>query len=229
MGEECRHERCGEPSDIEGAREELTGESVEEFGELVRYTAAGFLGGIALGFLLDHFGLSRSGLGQWLVRTVSGEGESLLEGFYALKKRLSGAVASMAQAYGAGKLLGMVLPWVIDGASRLAGVDVYGVQGFYIPYFYALSDQIGGQAAGYVFLRRHAGTPGRAVRAYFTHPVMVTGFVVILAVPAALFTARFLGFSPSTQVLTAAETIAANLCWLPPLVGWISERNRSRQ
>jgi len=58
---------------------------------------------------------------------------------------------------------------------------------------------------------------------------MLTGFAVILAVPAALLAARLLGFSPSTQVLTAAETIAANLCWLPPLVGWISEQNRSRQ
>lgn len=217
----------GKPEDIRVAGRELTGEHVGEFGELVRYTAAGFIGGIALGVVFDALGLSRSGMGQWLVRTVSGEGESLLEGFYALRKRVSGAVGSMAQAYGAGKLMGMVLPWVVDAASRMAGVDVYGVQGFYIPYFYALSDQIGGQAAGYLFLRRHSPGASEAVRAYFTHPVMLTGFIVILAVPAALLLARLLGFSPSTQVLTAAETIAANLCWLPPLAGWLSERQRA--
>lgn len=223
MGDRCSRDDCRVRSDTQEACEELTEESVEEFGELIRYTATGFMGGLALGFLLDQIGLSRSGIGQWLVRTVSGEGESILEGVFALRKRMAGAVGSMAQAYGAGKLLGMVLPWVIDAASRLAGLDVYGVQGFYIPYFYALSDQIGGQVSGYVFLRRHSGSAREAVRSYFSHPVMLTGFVVILAVPAGLLLARVLGFSPSTQVLTAAETIVANLCWLPPLAGFASE------
>ena len=31
-------------------------------------------------------------------------------------------------------------------------------------------------------------------------------------------------FVPSTQVLTALETIASNLCWVPPAVGWLWER-----
>lgn len=35
--------------------------------------------------------------------------------------------------------------------------------------------------------------------------------------------------SPGTQVLTAAETITANLCWLPPVVGWLSERRSQEQ
>jgi hypothetical protein len=58
-----------------------------------------------------------------------------------------------------------LLPGFIDGVSRLAGIDVYGVEGFYI--------------------------------------------------------ARLMGFSPTTQVYTALETTVANLCWVPPLVGWL--------
>ncbi|HPI92449.1 MAG TPA: hypothetical protein PLT09_03530 [Deltaproteobacteria bacterium] len=226
MSDGCCRGDCRETSDLREACGELTEESVEEFGELIRYTASGFIGGLVLGFILDLAGLSRNGIGQWLVRTISGEGESILEGVFALRKRVSGAIGSMAQAYGTGKLLGMVLPWLIDGVSRLAGMDVYGVQGFYIPYFYALSDQIGGQVSGYVFLRKHSDSPRRALKSYFSHPVMLSGFIVILAVPAGLFVARVLGFSPSTQVLTATETIAANLCWLPPLAGWIAEKKR---
>lgn len=49
----------------------------------------------------------------------------------------------MAEAYGRGKFFGVFIPWIIDLVSRIAGVDVYGVEGFYIPYFYAISDQIG--------------------------------------------------------------------------------------
>gem|GEM_PF-6368599 len=37
-----------------------------------------------------------------------------------------------------GKLIGMTVPWIIDWGSRLFSVDVCGVEGFYIPYFYAL-------------------------------------------------------------------------------------------
>lgn len=207
--------------------EELTEETVEEFGELVRYTATGFIGGLVCGAVLDHFGFQKSGIGQWLVRTLSGEGESILEGIFSLRKRIAGSVASMAQAYGTGKLLGMVFPWIIDWLSRLAGVDVNGVSGFYIPYFYALSDQIGGNISGYVFLRRRSQGASEALRSYITHPVMLTGLIIILTIPAALAAARFSGFTPSTQTLTALETIVANLCWVPPLIGWLSERNSS--
>jgi hypothetical protein len=199
-------------------------ESEEGFGELLRYTAAGFGGGLLLAGALDHLGLQRSGLGQWAVRTLSGEGESLLEGLYALRKRLAAASGSMAEAYGWGKLLGMAAPWAIDGISRLLGVDVYGVEGFYIPYFYALSDQIGANISGLVFLRRQQGSWGSAIGAYARHPVMLASLLVVLVVPLALVAARLLGFRPTTQLLAAAETIAANLCWLPPLVGWLAER-----
>jgi hypothetical protein len=240
-------ERDGDP--IEEVRQELGGEG---FGELVRYTAAGYVGGVVLGGVLDALGFQRSAVGQWLVRTLAGEGESVMEGVYALRRRLAERGASLAEAYGWGKLIGMTVPWWIDWGSRLLGVNVYGVEAFYgmtvpwwidwgsrllgvnvygveafyIPYFYAMSDQIGGNVSGLLFLRRRDGSWRRAIPAYFRHPVMLTGLVVVLVVPAGLLAARLLGFSPSTQVLTALETMAANLCWLPPAVGWWWERGR---
>lgn len=171
--------------------------------------------------------MQRSAVGQWFVRTVSGEGESILEGLYALRKRVSGAAGTMAEAYGWGKLAGMAFPWLVDWGSRLAGVDVYGVEGFYIPYFYALSDQIGANLSGFAFLCRREGSAAGAFRRYVRDAVMLSSLAVILIVPAGLFAARLLGFSPTTQLFTALETVAANLCWLPPLVGWLRER-RSR-
>ena len=81
-----------------------------EFSELIRYTIPGFVDGLILGVLLDFFGLQRSSVGQWIVSTVSGEGESILEGIYSLRKRLRRATGSMAQAYGWGKLIGMLIP-----------------------------------------------------------------------------------------------------------------------
>jgi hypothetical protein len=195
-----------------------------EFGELLRFTFAGYVGGFLLGLGLDGAGLQRSAVGQWLVRTLAGEGESILEGGYALRQRLRRGPGSMAEAYGWGKLLGMAIPWVIDWGSRLAGVDMYGVPGFYIPFFYAMTDQIGGNVSGFVFLWRRAGGVQDALAAYVRHPVMVAGLGVLLIVPAGLLGARLLGFSPNTQLLTALETIVANLCWLPPTVGWLAER-----
>ncbi len=213
-------------ADEPGERHEAHHGESEEFGELIRYTAAGWAGGLVLGGILDALGFQRSAVGQWLVRTLAGEGESILEGLFALRKRLAGRAASMAQAYGWGKLLGMTVPWWIDWGSRLLGVDVYGVAGFYIPYFYAMSDQIGGNASGLAFLIRREGSWRTGLAAYFRHPVMLAGLAVIFAVPAALLLARVVGFSPTTQVLTALETIVANLCWLPPAVGWWQERRR---
>jgi hypothetical protein len=198
----------------------------EEFGELLKFTAAGYGAGLALGALLDGYGLPRSAVGQWLVRTLTGEGESLFEGVYALRARLRGAADSMAEAYGWGKLLGMAAPWLIDWGSRWAGVDVYGVEAFYIPFFYAMSDQIGANVSGLVYLRRREDDWSGALRHYARHPVMLTSLAVILVVPVGLLAARLLGFSPTTQVRTAVETIAANLCWLPPLVGWQAERRQ---
>jgi hypothetical protein len=132
----------------------------------------------------------------------------------------------MAEAYGWGKLFGLAVPWVIDLGSRLAGVNVYGVEGFYIPYFYALSDQIGANISGMLYLKRKEGSWNRGFERYIHHPVMLASLAVILIVPAGLLLARIIGFSPTTQTFTAFETIAANLCWVPPLVGWFMERRR---
>ncbi|NNG17085.1 MAG: hypothetical protein HKM89_11455 [Gemmatimonadales bacterium] len=197
-----------------------------EFGELVKFTITGWAGGLAFGFVLDALGFQRSPWGQWLVRTLSGEGESLLEGLYAIRQRMARATGSLAEAYGWGKLLGIAVPWVIDLASRLAGVDVYGVSGFYIPFFYAMSDQIGGNLSGLVFLRRQSPSWSTALGRYFTHPVMVAGLILIVLVPVGLLAARLAGWSPTTQTKTALETIVANLCWVPPLLGWLGERRR---
>lgn len=216
--------------DIDTELEELEDEEEEEeeeFGELLRYTITGYLGGLILGFSLDSFGFQRSAIGQWLVRTISGEGESILEGLYALRKRFNKSKIGMAEAYGWGKFLGMTIPWWIDWGSRLFGVDVYGVEGFYIPYFYAMSDQIGGNLSGLFHLRRRTGTWRKALSEYFRHPVMISGLLVIFLVPVGLFISRLVGFSPSTQVLTALETIVSNLCWIPPMVGWLRERQHS--
>jgi hypothetical protein len=131
----------------------------------------------------------------------------------------------MAEAYGWGKLFGMAVPWIIDWGSRLLSVDVYGVEGFYIPYFYALSDQIGASVSGLIYLRKKERSWSKTIKQYIHHPVMLTSLLVILIVPLGLLTARLLGFSPTTQTFTALETIAANLCWLPPLVGWLRERS----
>ncbi|MGC9445093.1 MAG: hypothetical protein ACP5E9_09250 [Candidatus Methanospirareceae archaeon] len=198
----------------------------EEFGVLIKYTGAGFAGSVLLGAVLDYYGFHRSAVGQWLVRTISGEGESIFEGIYALRHRLSGSTASMAEAYGWGKIFGMAVPWVVDWSSRLAGVDVYGAAGFYIPYFYALSDQIGANISGLLFLRRQEGAWRTAFGHYVHHPVMLASLAIILVVPFGLLSARLLGFSPTTQVYTALETMAANLCWIPPLVGWLREKYR---
>ena len=177
-----------------------------------------------VGALLDYFGFHRSAIGQWLVRTLSGGGESIFEGIYAFRHRMSGSTGSMAEAYGWGKFFGMLAPWLIDGGSRLLGVDVYGVEGFYIPYFYALSDQIGANISGLLFLRRQEGTWLKAFGRYICHPVMLASLAIILIVPAGLLSARLSGFSPTTQVYTALETTVANLCWVPPLVGWLREK-----
>jgi hypothetical protein len=198
-------------------------ESGDEFGELVRFTVAGFVGGLALGVALDSLGFQLSSIGQWLVRTLSGEGESVFEGIYALRQRFRRARGTMAEAYGWGKVMGMTVPWIVDWGSRALGVDVYGVQGFYIPYLYTMSDQIGANVSGLLFLRRQQGSWRTALAGYVRHPVLVTSLFVVLLVPMGLLLARVGGFSPTTQTYTALEAIAANLCWVPPLVGGLTE------
>ncbi len=201
-------------------------EEEEEFGELIKFTFAGFAGGLSLGWLLDRLGFQQNPVGEWAVRTLAGEGESILEGVFSIKKRLSGSAHSLAQAYGWGKLIGMTVPWWIDLFSRLAGVNVYGWQGFYIPYFYAMSDQLGANVSGFIYIYRHERSLKRAFTRYIKNPVMLTSLLVILVVPLGLLIARLLGFSPTTNLFVALETVAANLCWLPPLVGMLVEKRR---
>ncbi len=211
-------------------KERGEGEESEEegFGELIKFTLPGFISAIIAGVLFDYFGLQLSAVGQWIVRTLAGEGESIFEGIYSIRKRLSKAAGSMAEAYGWGKLVGMMLPWVVDWGSRLAGVDVYAIEGFYIPFFYAMSDQIGANISGSIYLRKKEGSWGNAFKVYFRHPVMLTSLAVILIVPVGLLMARLLGFSPTNQKYTALETIAANLCWLPVVIGWLAGRRKKQ-
>lgn len=210
----------------EGFSKEEFPEEREKFSELIKYTLPGYALGLLAGVFLDFQGYQRSSVGQWLVRTLAGEGESIFEGFFSIRQRIRKAESSMAEAYGWGKLFGITIPWIIDFGSRLAGVDVYGVEGFYIPYFYALSDQIGANISGMLFLRRKEGSWKAGFSRYIRHPVMLASLLVITLVPLGLLGARILGFSPTTQTFTALETIAANLCWVPPLVGWLNEKYR---
>ena len=194
------------------------------FTELVRYTLPGYIVGLLLGAGLDGLGLQTSALGNWLVRTLTGESESLFEGAFALRQRIQGRNRGMAEAYGWGKLIGVALPWLIDWGSRAAGLDILAVEGFFIPYFYGMTDQMVGNLSGLLFLRRQEKKWKPALGAYFRHPVMVSGLILILALPLVLLVGRMLGFSPRTQVLTGLETMVANLCWIPPIVGSFVER-----
>jgi len=196
----------------------------EGFGDLLKFTIPGYIAAILTGGILDFFGFHTSGFGQVLVRTLAGEGESILEGIYSMRQRVKKAAGSLAEAYGWGKLFGMGVPWLVDGISRLADIDMYGAGSFYVPYFYALSDQIGANVAGSIFIKRQQKTLKKSLKVYFTNPVMITSLIVILIAPIGLLMVRLAGFSPTTQKYTALETIAANLCWLPVVVGWLAEK-----
>ncbi len=71
----------------------------EGFGELIKFTIVGFAGGLILGAVLDSYGFQRSGAGQWLVRTLSGEGESIFEGAYSIRQRLHRAESSLSELF----------------------------------------------------------------------------------------------------------------------------------
>jgi hypothetical protein len=192
----------------------------EPFGELVAFTLTGYIGGLLLAWTLDSYGLHQNALGQGAVRTLAGEGESIMEGVFALRRRAAGKAGSLAEAYAWGKVLGMVLPWIVDAGSRLVGIDVNAPEGFYVPYLYAMGDQFGAAILGFVFLRNLTGTTWAAARSFLRSPVMLATLSVLVVVPVGLLVVRLLGFSPTNQILTALEVMAANLCWVPPVVGW---------
>ena len=94
-------------------------------------------------------------------------------------------------------------------------MNVYGVESFYVPFLYAMSDQMGASISGLLYRRRREPTWRAAWARYARNPVMIASLAVILTAPAGLLAARLLGFSPTSQVRTAVETIAANLCCDP--------------
>jgi len=75
-----------------------------------------------------------------------------------------------------------------------------------------------------IFLRKKTGAWGRTLSEYLRHPVMLSSAAIILVVPIGLLIARLLEFSLTTQISTAVETIVVNLCWVPPLVGWLMRK-----
>ncbi len=176
----------------EGVKDSV--EEKSEFGKLLKYTVLVYASGLFVGVLLDFLGLQRSSIGQWIVRALSGEGESIFDRVYALRRRFHRKSGSIAEAYGGGKFL---------------------------PYLYALSAQMGANISGLVFLRKKERSWSKAINQYVRHPVMLTSLLVIFIVPIRLLVTRLMGFSPTAQVYTALETIPINLCWLPPLVGWL--------
>ena len=120
---------------------------VKGYKELSLFTFVGFAGGLGLGAVLDALGFSASAAGEWLVRTISGEGEDISEGLWVLRSRMRRKKAEAqerageeeqaeeeleeeglvwfeeeaAEAYGAGKVAGMVFPWAVDAVSAWRG------------------------------------------------------------------------------------------------------------
>lgn len=215
---------------------------VKGYKELSRFTFAGFLGGLGLGAVLDALGFSASAIGEWAVRTLSGEGEDLAEGAWVLRSRLrrgqtteaeaeegeepSGSEA--AEAYGTGKVLGMAFPWAVDALSRFAGVDVRAPEGSYVAYFYSLADQIGANVSGLRHHLRKSESLRAGLASYFHDPVMVASLTVITLPLAVLYLVRSAGWRPDLLVLAALEGILLNLCWVPPLVAWFWDRRLQR-
>lgn len=241
--EEWRHAYRVE---LEKYRAECRRTGVKGYKELSLFTFVGFAGGLGLGAVLDGLGFSASAIGEWAVRTLSGEGEDLAEGAWVLRSRLrrrgskeqereeedekleeEGLVwfeEEAAEAYGTGKVVGMAFPWAVDAVSRLAGVDVRAPEGSYVAYFYSLADQLFATLNGFRYHMRRAGSFWGGLKGYFHDPVMVTSFAVVTLPFLALYQVRSAGWRPDLLVLAAVEAILLNLCWLPPLAAWFWDR-----
>jgi hypothetical protein len=232
-------------------RTECKRTGVKGYKEISLFTFVGFIGGLGLGAALDALGFSTSAIGEWAVRTISGEGEDLAEGAWVLKNRLQRRKAKAqevsraedneeeqfieegfvwfeeedemgaAEAYGTGKIVGMAAPWVIDAASRLAGVDVHAPEGSYVAYFYSLADQLFATINGLRYHIRRAGSFWKGVQGYFQDPVMVTSFTIVTLPFIGLFLVRSAGWRPDTLFLAAIEGVLLNLCWMPPMTAWV--------
>ena len=92
-----------------------------------------------------------------------------------------------------------------------------------------MSDQMGANVSGFLYLRRKEGDFGAAAARYLRNPIMLASLAIVFVSLIGLFVVRALGFSPRTQIMTAVETIAGNLCWLPPLIGWWMSRRRDQE
>lgn len=223
---------------------------VKGYKELSLFTFVGFLGGLGLGAFLDRLGFATSAVGEWAVRTLSGEGEDISEGIWVVKSRwgkkrkveekeeleesdeegegLIWFESEAAEAYGLGKVVGMSVPWIVDALSRALGVDVRAPEGTYVAYLYSLADQIGANISG---LRHHIQKGGgirQGLSNYFRDLVMVASLLVITLAPLALFTVRSLGFRPTVLFLAAMEGVLLNLCWVPPAVAWFWDYSMQR-
>jgi hypothetical protein len=238
-------------AELERYRAECRRTGVKGYKELSLFTFVGFFGGLVLGAVLDALGLSTSAIGEWAVRTLSGEGEDLAEGAWVLRSKLrrrertqaeageaedeleeEGFVwfeeEEAAEAYGTGKVVGMAFPWAVDAVSRLAGIDVRAPEGSYVAYFYSLADQLFATLNGLRYHVRRAGSFGGGVRGYFHDPVMVASFTVTTLPLVILFLVRSAGWRPDLLVLAAIEAILLNLCWVPPLTAWFWDRHLQR-
>ena len=229
--------------ELEKYRAECRRTGVKGYKELSLFTFVGFAGGLGLGAFLDALGFSGSAVAEWAVRTLSGEGEDLAEGAWVLRSRLrrqkrTGKEVSeeeeeeqeekslvwfeeeAAEAYGMGKVIGMVFPWIVDAVSRLVGVDVRSPEGSYVAYFYSLADQLFATLNGFRYHVRRAGSFWGGVKGYFHDPVMVASFIVVTLPFIILYQVRAGGWRPDFLLLAAVEGILLNLCWVPPLTAW---------
>ena len=201
----------------------------QQFETLLRFTLVGYIGALTAGSLLDFFQYPLQPPGEWLVRALAGQGAGLVAARGAiLTERRRGAFA-MARTYGYRRLLVLLIPWGIDYGSRRWGIATHGVVGFYLPFCYALTAQIDLNLQGWRRLRPTRRDLQSTVTAYWRDPSLRTGLLILLLVPVALVAVRSSGFRPTTYTRIAMETLLANLCWLPPLVAWLSLSRTKKQ
>ena len=130
-----KYEELSEEFPEEGFSENEFLEESEEFSELIKYTIPGYI----LGFLQGFSGFPGISAEPCRGSGLSGlcrRGESIFEGIFP-SASASGRLKEVWQKLMAGENFRDCFSLIIDLGSRLAGVDVYGVEGFYIPYFYA--------------------------------------------------------------------------------------------
>lgn len=196
----------------------------EEFGELLKYTGAGFAGGLLparYSIILDS---TKAHLVNGSFARFPEKEKACLKASMPSGNAFAVQPGQWPRRMAGESSLGCYFRGSSIGAAEWSESMSTEWKDFISRFFYALSDQLGANIAGGIFLRKKAGAWGRALSEYVRHPVMLSSAVVVLVVPIGLLIARLLGFSPTTQISTAVETIVANLCWVPPLVGWLMRK-----